>query len=51
MRSTTSICSRAISGYPKAFELARTAADVERVFAAGRIASLMGVEGGSMMAS
>jgi membrane dipeptidase len=32
--------------YPATFELASTAADVERIFKAGRIASLIGVEGG-----
>jgi membrane dipeptidase len=32
--------------YPDVFELARTADDVERVFKKGKIASLMGVEGG-----
>jgi membrane dipeptidase len=32
--------------YPDAFELALTAADVERVFKAGKIASLIGMEGG-----
>lgn len=32
--------------YPDTFELAFTADDVERIFAAGRIASLMGMEGG-----
>lgn len=32
--------------YPDVFELALTAADVERVFRAGRIASLIGMEGG-----
>ncbi len=32
--------------YRDTFELAVTAADVERIFAAGRIASLIGVEGG-----
>jgi membrane dipeptidase len=32
--------------YSTTFELARTAADVERIFAGGRIASLIGVEGG-----
>ncbi len=45
------VVERLVAGYPATFELARTAADVERVVAAGRIASLMGVEGGSMMAS
>ena len=37
---------RMILTYPATFELATTAADIERVFAAGRIASLIGVEGG-----
>lgn len=32
--------------YPESFELARTADDVERIVAAGRIASLIGMEGG-----
>ncbi len=32
--------------YPKDFEIAYTAADVRRIHAAGRIASLMGIEGG-----
>jgi len=32
--------------YPDTFELARTAADVERIFKAGKIASLIGMEGG-----
>lgn len=32
--------------YPSVFTLARTADDVERAMAAGRIASMMGVEGG-----
>ncbi|MCL4845021.1 MAG: dipeptidase [Acidobacteria bacterium] len=32
--------------YPDAFELVRTADEVERVFKAGRIASMMGIEGG-----
>jgi membrane dipeptidase len=32
--------------YPDTFELARTADDVERIFKAGRIASLIGMEGG-----
>src|ERR1700759_1917828 len=37
---------RMIEAYPDRLELALTADDVERVFAAGRIASLMGAEGG-----
>src|SRR5580765_113410 len=32
--------------HPEAFEGARTAEDVERIAAAGRIASLIGIEGG-----
>jgi membrane dipeptidase len=32
--------------YPKVFEIARTSDDVERAFKAGRIASLVGMEGG-----
>lgn len=32
--------------YPATLELARTAADVERISAAGRVASMIGVEGG-----
>lgn len=32
--------------YPDTFELALTAADVERIFAEGKIASLIGMEGG-----
>ena len=37
---------RMIRTYPATFELATAAADIERIFAAGRIASLIGVEGG-----
>ncbi len=32
--------------YPETFEIARTADDVERIFKAGKIASLIGMEGG-----
>jgi membrane dipeptidase len=32
--------------YPQTFELALTAADVERIFKSGRIASMIGMEGG-----
>jgi membrane dipeptidase len=39
-----------ISRYPQALELALTAADVERIFAAGRVASLLGAEGGHAIA-
>jgi membrane dipeptidase len=40
---------RMVRKYPDTFELARTAADVERIFKAGRIASLIGMEGGHSM--
>jgi membrane dipeptidase len=35
-----------LKNYPEVFEKALTAADIERIHAAGRIASLIGVEGG-----
>ncbi len=41
---------RMIAAYPRALELALTADDVERIFAAGRIASLLGAEGGHAIA-
>jgi membrane dipeptidase len=37
---------RMLRKYPDTFELALTAADVERIFKGGRIASLIGMEGG-----
>jgi membrane dipeptidase len=37
---------RMVRKYPDTLELALTAADVERIFKAGRIASLIGMEGG-----
>ena len=37
---------RLVERYPDALELAYTAADVERIAAAGKIASLIGIEGG-----
>ncbi len=40
------IVHRMVRRYPDVFELASTADDVERIFKAGRIASLMGMEGG-----
>lgn len=40
------IVHRMVRRYPDTFELASTAADVERIFRAGRIASMAGVEGG-----
>jgi membrane dipeptidase len=41
---------RMIAQYPQALELALTARDVERIFASGRIASLLGAEGGHAIA-
>jgi len=41
---------RMIAAYPQALELALTAADVERIFASGRVASLLGAEGGHAIA-
>jgi membrane dipeptidase len=35
-----------VDRYPDTFEIARTASDVERIFKSGKIASLMGMEGG-----
>jgi membrane dipeptidase len=41
---------RMIARYPGALELALTADDVERIFASGRVASLLGAEGGHVIA-
>src|SRR5690349_21919792 len=41
---------RMIASYPDALELALTADDVERIFASGRVASLLGAEGGHAIA-
>jgi membrane dipeptidase len=38
-----------VARYPETFALARTAADVRRIHAQGRIASLIGVEGGGQI--
>ncbi|MDZ7780506.1 MAG: dipeptidase [Gemmatimonadota bacterium] len=40
------IAHQIIEKYPDVFELALDASDVERIFAAGKIASLLGIEGG-----
>ena len=40
------IVHRMMARYPEDFELALTADDVQRIFAAGKIASLIGMEGG-----
>jgi membrane dipeptidase len=37
---------RMVARYPDVFEIARTADDVERIFKSGKIASLIGLEGG-----
>ena len=37
---------RMVARYPDTFELARTAADIERIHRQGKIASLIGIEGG-----
>ena len=42
---------RTIRRYPGQLELALTAEDVQRIFAAGRVASLLGAEGGHSIAS
>ena len=42
---------RMIRRYPGQLELALTAEDVQRIFAAGRVASLLGAEGGHSIAS
>src|SRR5216683_471388 len=42
---------RMIGRYPDALELALTADDVERIFASGKVASLLGAEGGHSIAS
>jgi membrane dipeptidase len=40
-----------VSRYPDALELALTAADVERIWGSGRVASMLGAEGGHSIAS
>jgi membrane dipeptidase len=40
-----------VAAHPEAFELATTANDVERIAAAGRVASLIGMEGGHCIGS
>ncbi len=42
---------RLVAAHPGSLELARTADDVEKIMAAGKIASLMGAEGGHSIAS
>ncbi|MEI8333553.1 MAG: membrane dipeptidase, partial [Chloroflexota bacterium] len=45
------IVHRLAEAYPETFAPATSADDIERAFASGRIASLVGLEGGSMIAS
>jgi membrane dipeptidase len=40
---------RLVARYPETFELARSADDVERIHRAGKIASMIGLEGGHMI--
>jgi membrane dipeptidase len=40
---------RMIAAYPAQLELALTAADIERIFASGKVASLLGAEGGHVI--
>src|SRR5690349_22609144 len=44
------VARRLVARYPEALGLALTADDVERVFASGRVASLLGAEGGHAIA-
>src|SRR6266849_9099833 len=44
------VARRMIAAYPEALGLALTAGDVDRIFAGGRIASLLGAEGGHAIA-
>jgi membrane dipeptidase len=43
------IIHRMVRRYPETFEFARTAADIERIHRGGKIASLIGIEGGHVM--
>jgi membrane dipeptidase len=43
------IIAQMMQRYPETFEFARTAADIERIHRRGKIASLIGVEGGHVM--
>jgi membrane dipeptidase len=43
------IAHRVIEAYPDVFELAGNASDIERIFGAGKIASLLGIEGGHVI--
>ncbi|HEY2442858.1 MAG TPA: dipeptidase [Streptosporangiaceae bacterium] len=45
------LATRMVARYPDAMELALTAADVQRIMGAGKVASLLGAEGGHSIAS
>ncbi|MGD2071558.1 MAG: dipeptidase [Gemmatimonadota bacterium] len=42
---------RVVERYPDAFAMAATASDIDRIFGEGRIASLLGIEGGHVLAN
>ncbi|MCU0291747.1 MAG: dipeptidase [Thermoanaerobaculaceae bacterium] len=45
------VIKRMVAKHPDTFELALTAADIERIHRAGRVASLIGIEGGQAIGS
>jgi membrane dipeptidase len=51
VRVQMDIVRRIIARYPSVFEFAQTAADIERIHRAGRIASMFGMEGGEAIDS
>jgi membrane dipeptidase len=51
VREQIDLTRRMIARYPRAFELADTAADIVRIHRAGRIASMFGIEGGEAINS
>lgn len=51
VRVQMDIARRIVAGYPDTFEFATTAADIARIHRAGRIASLLGMEGGEAIDS
>ena len=51
VRVQMDIVRRVIARYPNTFEFAQTAADIERIHRAGRIASMFGMEGGEAIDS
>jgi membrane dipeptidase len=51
VRVQMDIVRRVIARYPDTFEFAQTAADIERIHRAGRIASMFGMEGGEAIDS